>query len=282
MATLIQALSTSNHDRDRVGLRYVYPVVSRRAGGVSIGINLNPNNACNWACIYCQVPNLTRGGPPPLDLGLLEIELNHMLDDIQQGDFMASQVPLGAQQLVDIAFSGNGEPTSAPEFAEAVALVVRVMKVRGLDGLKLRVITNGSLLQRRYVKDGFRRIAEVDGEVWFKIDAVESSHVLVLNGVHQKAGVALARLRLCASLVPTWVQTCMLALDGQAPTESQVTAYLDFLSEVRGEIRGVLLYGLARPSMQPAAERLGPLAPAWMEDMGRRIAALGLTVQVRP
>ncbi|MCZ7653212.1 MAG: hypothetical protein M5R42_01445 [Rhodocyclaceae bacterium] len=36
---------TDPHSRDSAGLTYVYPVVSRRAGGVSIGINPNPNNA---------------------------------------------------------------------------------------------------------------------------------------------------------------------------------------------------------------------------------------------
>jgi wyosine [tRNA(Phe)-imidazoG37] synthetase (radical SAM superfamily) len=56
-------LTVADHDRGSAGLTYVYPVVSRRAGGVSVGINLNVNNACNWRCIYCQVPGLTRGAP---------------------------------------------------------------------------------------------------------------------------------------------------------------------------------------------------------------------------
>ena len=60
-------LNVHDHSRESVGMKYIYPVVSRRAGGVSIGINLNTNNACNWACIYCQVPNLTRGTAPPVD-----------------------------------------------------------------------------------------------------------------------------------------------------------------------------------------------------------------------
>ena len=72
-------LKTEDHSRDSAGMRYVHPVISRRAGGVSVGINLNPNNACNWRCIYCQVPDLTRGGPPPIDLSLLERELNEFL-----------------------------------------------------------------------------------------------------------------------------------------------------------------------------------------------------------
>src|SRR5664279_6530386 len=94
-------LKTEDHSRDSAGMRYVYPVISRRAGGVSIGINLNPNNACNWACVYCQVDNLTRGGPPPIDLACLERELADFLDDALNGDFMQRQVPPEARRLMD-------------------------------------------------------------------------------------------------------------------------------------------------------------------------------------
>jgi len=282
MSPLIQPLSTSNHDRDRAGLRYVYPVVSRRAGGVSIGINLNPNNACNWACIYCQVPNLVRGAPPPLDMALLEHELNNMLDDVQTGQFMETQVPPEARHLMDIAFSGNGEPTSAPEFSDAVVHVIAILRERGLGELPVRLITNGSLVGRDYVQEGLCRLAEVNGEVWFKVDAVSTERVQLINGVNQDADAVLARLRLVASIAPTWVQTCMMQVDGQAPSALEIEGYLAMLSAVRDEIRGVLLYGLARPSMQPEASRLTALPAAWLDDMGQRIAALGLAVKVSP
>lgn len=282
MPSPIQPLSTSNHDRDRAGLRYVYPVVSRRAGGVSIGINLNPNNACNWACIYCQVPNLVRGAPPPLDMALLERELNAMLDDVQTGRFMEMQVPPEARHLMDVAFSGNGEPTSAPEFSDAVAHVIAILRDRGLGELPVRLITNGSLVGRAYVQEGLRRLAEANGEVWFKIDAVSTERMQLINGVNQGADAVLARLRLAAGIAPTWVQTCMMQVDGKAPSESEIEGYLAMLSAVREEIRGVLLYGLARPSMQPEASRLSALPAAWLDDMGRRIAALGLEVKVSP
>ena len=72
-------LSVVDHDREAAGLTYVYPVVSRRARGVSIGVNLNVNNACNWQCIYCQVPDLRRGGPPAVDLDRLREELTSFL-----------------------------------------------------------------------------------------------------------------------------------------------------------------------------------------------------------
>ena len=119
-------LDVTNHDRDSAALRYVYPVVSRRAGSVSVGINLNPNNACNWRCIYCQVPNLKRGSAPAIDLSILEKELRGFLNELLHGDFMRIRVPEGLQRINDIALSGNGEPTSAAEFVQVIALIARM------------------------------------------------------------------------------------------------------------------------------------------------------------
>ena len=92
MSDTDKPLSTINHGRDSAALRYVYPVISRRAGGVSVGINLNPNNACNWRCIYCQVRDLKRGNSPVIDMALLETELRQSL-----GDFVHERVPEGAR-----------------------------------------------------------------------------------------------------------------------------------------------------------------------------------------
>src|SRR5437764_10106623 len=43
------------HERTFEGNRFVYPVLSRRSGGLSVGVNLNPDKVCNFDCIYCQV-----------------------------------------------------------------------------------------------------------------------------------------------------------------------------------------------------------------------------------
>ena len=45
----------SDHARLFEHNRFVYPVLSRRSGGISIGVNLNPDKICNFDCIYCQV-----------------------------------------------------------------------------------------------------------------------------------------------------------------------------------------------------------------------------------
>ena len=274
-------LSISNHDRDRAGYRYVYPVVSRRAGGVSIGINLNPNNACNWACIYCQVPNLIRGDPPPLDLPLLQAELGAMLDSIQHGDFM-QRVPDGQRQLVDIAFSGNGEPTSAPEFAAALAAVIDMRASRGVEHVQLRVISNGSLMLRSPVQQGVRLLGQAGGEVWFKVDAVDTGRMQTINGVAQGRAMTVRRLRQCASLCRTWIQSCMFELDGQLLSVAEEQAYLGLLDEVKDEVAGVLLYGLARPSMQPGADRIRAAPAEWLHELGKKIESRGLIVKVSP
>lgn len=276
-------LKTEDHSRDSAGMRYVYPVISRRAGGVSVGINLNPNNACNWRCIYCQVPDLKRGGPPPIDLVLLERELHEFLAWAGAGDFMATRVPDGARRLVDVAFSGNGEPTSAAEFAEAVAIVQRVLAVHGLaETVLMRLITNGSLLDRKAVQTGIARIGSAGGEVWFKLDAGTAAGLARINGTRVRPEVVARRLACCARLAPTWVQTCLFRVDDELPAAHEVDAWLALLAPLAPQLAGVHLYSLARPSLQKEAPRLGRMEAGWMEELAERVRQAGLTVRVSP
>jgi wyosine [tRNA(Phe)-imidazoG37] synthetase (radical SAM superfamily) len=276
-------LSVKDHSRDSAGLSYVYPVVSRRAGGVSLGINLNINNACNWACVYCQVPNLTRGGPPAVDLARLEGELRVFLQQATTGDYLAQIAPPEAQRLMDVAFSGNGEPTSAEEFAEAVVVVEKVLRDFSLiDQLKLRLITNGSLLHRASVRRGIARIGALNGEVWFKVDRASAVGMAQVNGVRLTPARVRAALLECAELAPTWVQTCYFAIDGSEPGEEEQLAYLAFIESVKHKIKGVHLYGLARPSLQPDADRLSNLPQETLQRFADRIAALGVELALNP
>ncbi len=273
-----------NHDRDLAGLTYVYPVLSRRAGGVSVGINLNPNNACNWHCAYCQVPNLVRGKAPAIDLVRLESELRGFLADLLEGDWMARFVPEGLRVIRDIAFSGNGEPTSAEEFPDAVALAVRLHAELGLgEAVKLRLITNGSLLGHARVRRGIRLLGDAGGEVWFKVDGGRPEDIERINGVRLAPATIARNLARCTTLCTTWVQTCMFRWDGEAPSEEAIAAYIALLEAAGTErLVGVLLYGVARPSMQAEATHLNPLAADELEAIAARLRKKGLTVRVSP
>jgi len=276
-------LTSVSHDRDSAGMTYVYPVVSRRAGGVSVGINLNPNNACNWACVYCQVPDLQRGTAPEINLAQLEAELRAMLTDILHGDFMQTRVPESARRLNDIALSGNGEPTSAMAFPQVIELIGRVMADFDLVGkIKLVLITNGSLADRPRVQDGLKKMASLNGEVWFKFDSATAHGMRTINQTRIAPDKQFERLAVAARLCPTWLQTCVFALDGTPPSDIEQAAYLDTIGRIRQQIpvQGVLLYGLARPSMQPQANRLSALPSAWLDAFAEKIRAVGLPVKV--
>jgi wyosine [tRNA(Phe)-imidazoG37] synthetase (radical SAM superfamily) len=267
-------------------MTYVYPVVSRRAGGVSVGINLNPNNACNWACVYCQVPDLTRGTAPEIDLPQLEAELRAILADILHGDFMQTRVPEGARRLNDIALSGNGEPTSARAFPQVIELIGRVMADFGLvNTIKLVLITNGSLADRPRVQEGLKKMAALNGEVWFKFDRATAAGMRGINQTRISPDKQFERLAVAARLCPTWLQTCVFALDGAPPSDAEQAAYLAAVERIRQlqiPVHGVLLYGLARPSMQPQASRLSALPAEWLDAMAEKIRAAGLPVKVSP
>jgi len=275
-------LSVDNHDRDAAGLHYVYPVVSRRAGGVSVGVNLNPNNACNWHCVYCQVPGLVRGSAPHIDLDLLKRELRGFLHEVRNGEFMREHVPEGSRHLSDVAISGNGEPTSSRQFSGVIGVIAGVLNEACLAGtIKVVLITNGSYMRRAEVQSGLRLLAGLNGEVWFKIDRIRLEDVRRENGVAWGPRQIRRGIEISSRLCPTCIQTCMHARDGIPPGEEEITAYLDFLGDMKREripIKCVLLYGLARPSMQVEARHLSVLSELWMREFAARIKSIGYTV----
>ncbi len=277
-------LNSTDHSRDSAGLRYVYPVVSRRAGGVSVGINLNTDNACNWRCIYCQVPELKRGTAPPVDLALLEQELRGFLHELLHGDFMQRRVPEEVRRINDIALSGNGEPTTSEEFAQVIEIVGNLKQELALPAdIKLVLITNGSMIYRENVQQGLRQMAQLNGEVWFKIDRASAAGMSRINDTRLSMNKVRENLSTVISLCPTWLQTCWFALDGEPPGKQDEDDYLDFLSGLLRDnikLQGVLLYTLARPSMQAEAPRLAALSAEQLEAFAARIRALGVETKV--
>ncbi len=271
-------LTTSDHALPQHEGVAVYSVVSRRSGGVSVGIDLNPNHACNWACVYCQVEGLKRGAAPDLDPSQLETLLEHELARVTSPEFLAREVELPEHRRVSsLAFSGNGEPTTSPRFAEAVEIARRVLERRFTSGaVPLVLITNGSLLDRPPVQRAVARLGEV-GEVWFKFDRVTDAGMLEVNGVHGSVAAHRARLVACASLAPTWVQTCCVAIDGAPMNELERHAWLDLMNGLVGEgvpLKGVRLYGLARESRQPMAPRLSALPLRWLQGLAQEVKGL--------
>ncbi len=278
-------LTTIDHNRDSAGLTYVYPVISRRSGGLSIGLNLNPNNACNWRCIYCQVPDLIRGSSPEIDLQQLQKELNEFLNDVIYGDFYDRyEVAEDLRTIKDIAISGNGESTSAAEFDQIVKLIGQsVAKFALQDKIKLVLITNGSLAQKEVVQSGLETMNSINGEVWFKLDSGTDAGLKNINNAGLSSKRVKENLKIVSVLCPTWLQTCVFKLDSELPSRNECDSYLQFLSSLEIEnikVKGVLLYGLARPSMQAEASRLSSVPEVWMNEFADEISQLGFQIRV--
>ncbi len=242
---------------------YVYPVVSRRAGGVSIGVNLNPDRICNFDCIYCQVDR--RGSPSrrAVVLPRLKAELDDMLESVLSGQLFQHpnfrEVPATLRAARDIAFSGDGEPTSCPQFVEAVQLAANARANRGLTELKLVLITNASLFHRENVRKGLRILDANNGEIWAKLDAGTEEYYRLVARANIKFSLILENITQAARERPVVIQSLFMRIHGQPPSAGELQAYCDRLNEILsagGKIKLVQIYTVAR---RPAESFVTPL-----------------------
>src|SRR5690349_1293057 len=96
----------TQHPRRFEDNRFVYPVLSRRSGGISIGVNLNPDKVCNFDCIYCQVDRRTTSETRFVAMEQLLEELEHTLQLVASGELFEhgkfKETPAELRRLNDI------------------------------------------------------------------------------------------------------------------------------------------------------------------------------------
>ncbi|MBK9649264.1 MAG: hypothetical protein IPO67_29645 [Deltaproteobacteria bacterium] len=161
MDSAARRLDFNDHRRALGDNRYVYPVVSRRSKGLSIGVNLNPDKVCNFDCPYCQVDRSVPPAVTEVDLLRLGEELDALLGLVTSGSLWDvppfDTVAPALRRVNDVAFAGDGEPTAYAGFGQAVALVGERLAAFGLAGVKPIVLTNATLLHRPSGRRGHRR-----------------------------------------------------------------------------------------------------------------------------
>ncbi len=246
-------LNFKDHSRTAyIGFKYIYPVVSRRAEGVSLGINLNPNNACNWRCVYCQVDNLIRGKPDDIELERLEYELDHMLNLIINGDYIRLNAPPNLARFNDICLSGNGESTLSKQFYQVIEIVEKLrFKYKLGNEVKSILITNGSEIDRVDIQNSLIKLQQLNGEIWFKLDRATPSGINQVNQVNLDVNSIAKRLLSACQIITTYIQTCMFRIEGLDPSQDELNAYVEFVTQFRSQIKGVLLYSTIRnPALQ--------------------------------
>ncbi len=260
----------TDHRRQWRNCRYVYPVVSRRARGISIGVNLNIDKRCSFACLYCQVNRRLRREPMEVQIPRLKDELELALRTIGSGELWEderfAETPLEMRRINDIAFSGDGEPTALPNFDQAVsaaadALANYTKTNKPADPIKIVVITNASHLQSPQVGRALPILDANNGEIWAKLDAGTEEFFRKVN--RPAGGITLENILdniLAVSTDrPVVIQTLFFLINGLAPTEAEIDAYcsrLLWLIKNNGNIKLVQLHTIARP---PAASNAATL-----------------------
>ncbi len=242
-----------DHRRSLADHRYVYAVVSRRSKGVSIGVNLNPDKICNFDCVYCQVDRTTPGSVKDVEVPLLRAELEATIDLVQSGALFEMDrfraTPAHLRRLNDLAFSGDGEPTTCPEFGEVVTAAAEVRRLHGLTDVKLVLITNATQFHRPTVRAGLDVLAANNGEVWAKLDAGSEEYYHRIERTTIPLRRVLDNIVAEALVRPLVIQSMFLRLDGQPPTVAEQEAYCEQLNEIvraGGRIKLVQIYTVAR------------------------------------
>jgi wyosine [tRNA(Phe)-imidazoG37] synthetase (radical SAM superfamily) len=275
MSDLVQA--HLDHRRIWQDFHYAYPVISRRSKGVSLGINLNPDKMCNFDCVYCEVDRTTPVPRSDVDVAQLEREVGALLDLTVSGTLFAT-TPFNTarpeqRRLNDLAFSGDGEPTTAPEFADAVACVARLKAARRLDDVKLVLITDSTRLQAPDVVRGLETMMANQGEIWAKLDAGTEAYYQAINRSKVPFRRILDNIAATARRWPVTIQTLFLEWRGQGPDAAEVAAYTARLREIQaqgGVLQGIQLYTVARPTPEPEAR---PLKTPAMDALAAQVRA---------
>lgn len=240
--------------RDFLGNRFVYAVVSPRARGLSVGVNLNPDQECNFDCAYCEVDRHQRPRDAKLDVDVMAAELERTLALVKSGELARlpafSGLPADLLKLRQVNLSGDGEPTLCPVFLEVVHTVLHVRARCGLPFFKIVLLTNATGLDRPAVVEGVRCLTNRD-EVWAKLDAGTQAWMERINRPTVLLDKVLANILALARQRPVVIQSLFPALNGQEPPELEIREYAQRLRELKdagANIPLVQIYSATRPT----------------------------------
>jgi histidinol dehydrogenase len=280
--------------RDRPLGRIVYPVVSRRSGGLSLGVDLFPDaKDCNFDCPYCEVflPSREKGGAASsqgnkgassgggFSPALLEAELREFAEVSYGRDWAPEPVR-------DICFSGSGEPSSSPFLAEALEACAAARRAHPevFGSSSLVLITNSTGFLDSATSELLLRAAREEGlVVWAKLDAGSEELFRLMSGTEGSLEAIAGGILSFSRRASVVVQTMLCEVEGRSSSDEELRDYGRLLSRLRGEgarIDEVHLYTFARPTPSHACaplsdERLGRCAAELRERTGLRVRAFG-------
>ncbi|WP_417389435.1 radical SAM protein [Gimesia sp.] len=265
----------SQHQRTYHDNKFVYPVLSRRSKGISIGINLNPDKICNFDCIYCQVDRREESETRFVGTEQLMRELDHMLKFVLSGEIYQdpkfSDVPSELRRLNDIAFSGDGEPTTYRNFDQIVKDVAALKRKHSASDVKMVLISNASMFHRAGTQAALAIFDENQGEIWAKLDAGTEDYFKTIDRTKIRFSQVLDNLLLAAEQRPIVIQSLFMLVNQQPPSDEEINAYCSRLNEIvqsGGQIKLVQVYTIAR---RTAEEYVASLSATQVDQIARQV-----------
>jgi wyosine [tRNA(Phe)-imidazoG37] synthetase (radical SAM superfamily) len=255
-------------------------VISPRAGGLSIGVNVNPIVNCNFQCLYCEIDRAKPAHMPQFDVKRMVAELHETFRLASSGRLRQrpgyANLPDDLLQVRHVALSGDGEPTLSRHFVEALQALVHIRGLGGLPLFKIVVVTNSTTLDRPEVQHGLTFLTRTD-EIWAKLDGGTQDYLKRLNGATFPLENIMGNILLVARQRPVVIQSLFPAIDGEAPPALEIQEYAQRLKELKeagAEISLVQIYSATRPMAMTGCSHLPLKELSHIAKTVRQVAGL--------
>jgi len=268
-------LTYKKHGRLSEFDRLVYPVVSRRSGGLSLGINLNPDKKCTFNCVYCQVDRLVEISELKPELAQINQELEHWITLIHKKENQYRGFP-----LKDISIAGDGEPTIVSALPGVMKIMMELRLKYHLEEAKLVLFTNGSNIDRNDLNKVLPEFFKNKGEIWFKLDYWDQVSLTRINRTKVSYERLIKNLKCIGNQYPLVLQSCFFSWDGENYNDLNFKKYVAMihgLLEGGTQIDRIQAYTLART---PADDKAAPWSDAEMDSLVKFLESqLPLTIE---
>ena len=266
--------------RDFLDNHFVYAVISARARGLALGINMNPDRLCNFNCAYCEVDRSAAPSAPKLNVDAMATELHRTIEFVQQGKLRElpayCALPDELLQLRHVALSGDGEPTLAPDFAGAVESTVGIRALGRFPFFKIVLMTNAAGLERTDVQKGLEHFTKSD-EIWVKLDGGTQEFLDRVNRPKTSLEKTLQNILALARRRPIVVQSLFAMINGEEPAYGEIRQYAQRLRELKmdgAQISLVQVYSAARPMSRAECRHLPLKTLSFIAQTVRNVAGL--------
>lgn len=245
------------------------PVYSRRFG-VSLGINLLPNNSkyCNFNCIYCECGWTEIKKGEKIILPNREELKNRLTDKLKS-------LKGTVNEPNTITFAGNGEPTIHPDFSGIIDETIKI-RDKFARQAKICVLSNASTLHKPRVIEGLKKV-ELNIQ---KLDCGTEKTFKLIN----QAAAVISFEKIVESLLTfegkLIIQTLFFRgkyngnhIDNTAPEE--IDAWLKIVKKINPEY--VMIYSIDRGT---PAQDLQKISELELQEIANQIGKEGIRTKV--